>query len=182
MANARAAVKARKDQSAADAESLAQSSSYYLSFFGHSKAVRIAQAIVDTYAAATRALADLGPIAGPIMAGVMIAAGLANVANIRKQEVGFDDPFNDMLAEKLGRKSAADFVRYFGMGFQGGMMGGGNGPVTNNSYTTVNRGFTLTGGIHSHSIIGASSTEQLKQLNRRLIDMNRLEARTRIGG
>jgi len=50
------------------------------------KAAAIAGSIVDTYRAATKALAELGPIAGPFAAAAMVAAGIANVQNIRAQQ------------------------------------------------------------------------------------------------
>ncbi len=51
--------------------------------FGNSKALAIAQAIIDTFLGANRALAELGPF-GPPVAALIIAAGLKNVATIRK--------------------------------------------------------------------------------------------------
>jgi len=55
--------------------------------FEINKASGIANAIVSTYMAATKAL-ELGPILGPIAAGVITAAGLANVAAIASTEFG----------------------------------------------------------------------------------------------
>jgi len=167
------------DKRATDAATLAAGTASLTSFFGNNKAARIAQAIVDTYAAATRALAELGPIAGPVMAGVMIAVGLANVATIRKQEVGFDDPFNDLLAAKMGRKSAADFVRYFGIGFQNGMQGAGGGPSQTYHTHRVDRS-THYGGVSLGGFFGTNETEMLKYLNRKLIQINRHETRTKV--
>lgn len=54
--------------------------------FETGKAAAIASAIVNTYLAATKALAELGPIAGPIAAGAMLLQGFNQVANIRKQQ------------------------------------------------------------------------------------------------
>lgn len=55
------------------------------------KAMQIAQAIINTYSAATAALAPppigAGPVLGPILAGATILAGLANVAVISQQEM-----------------------------------------------------------------------------------------------
>ncbi len=51
--------------------------------FGLQKAIATAQAIIDTYSAANRALRDGGPILGPILAAIITAAGLANVAMIQ---------------------------------------------------------------------------------------------------
>lgn len=54
------------------------------------KAVAVAQTIIETYKAATAALAPppvgLGPVFGPLLAGVTMAAGMANVAQIEKQD------------------------------------------------------------------------------------------------
>ena len=54
--------------------------------FALNKAMNIAQATMQTYLAATKALAELGPIAGPVAAGVITAMGVANVAMIAKQQ------------------------------------------------------------------------------------------------
>ena len=56
-------------------------------FFEIIKVADIAQAIADTYTAATAAL-KAGPVAGPILAGIITAAGLANVAKIRATQFG----------------------------------------------------------------------------------------------
>src|SRR6266704_1947773 len=164
----------RADNAALAAESL----SAITDFFGKNKAARIARSIADTYAAATRALAEGGPFAGPVLAAVMIARGLQNVAEIEKTKLGFDDPFSDVLAQKLGRRSAADFVRNFGIGFHGGMEGGA-GSTTNNYYSTVNRGVTIPGGLHVSGVIG-DEHRVYREINRRLIEIQRLEGRTTI--
>lgn len=49
------------------------------------KAASMANAIVSTYEGATKALA-LGPFLGPVMAAIIVAAGMANVAKIKSQE------------------------------------------------------------------------------------------------
>tara|TARA_X000001316_G_C922461_1_gene37922 strand:- start:3992 stop:8710 length:4719 start_codon:yes stop_codon:yes gene_type:complete len=54
--------------------------------FEKNKKLQIANAIVSTASAAAQALAALGPIAGPILAGVITALGLAQVAIIKKQK------------------------------------------------------------------------------------------------
>lgn len=46
------------------------------------KAFSISQALINTYVAATKALAELGPILGPIAAAGVVAAGIAQVAKI----------------------------------------------------------------------------------------------------
>ncbi|KKN39090.1 hypothetical protein LCGC14_0746860 [marine sediment metagenome] len=50
------------------------------------KALAIAEASINTWVAATRALATLGPILGPIAAAGMIAAGFARVAQIQAMQ------------------------------------------------------------------------------------------------
>jgi hypothetical protein len=61
------------------------------------KAAAIAQAIINTYQAATAAYASLagipvvGPALGAAAAGAAVVAGLANVAQIRAQPTGFKD-------------------------------------------------------------------------------------------
>lgn len=52
------------------------------------KAASITQAVINTYEGATKALAQ-GGIYGAAMAAVVVANGLAQVANIRSQQVGF---------------------------------------------------------------------------------------------
>lgn len=54
--------------------------------FEAGKVAAIAGSIIDTYRAATKALAELGPIAGPFAAAAMVAAGMANVQSIRSQQ------------------------------------------------------------------------------------------------
>lgn len=56
--------------------------------FETGKAAAISSAIVNTYLAATKALAELGPIAGPIAATGMLLQGFNQVSNIRKQQFG----------------------------------------------------------------------------------------------
>jgi hypothetical protein len=55
-------------------------------FFELAKAAAVAQAIINTYLAATKALAEGGPFAGPVLAGLMIATGMAQVAKIVAQK------------------------------------------------------------------------------------------------
>lgn len=60
--------------------------------FAIGKAAAIAQAIVQTYAAANKALAEGGTFLGPVLAAVAIATGLANVAQIRAQHLATGGP------------------------------------------------------------------------------------------
>jgi hypothetical protein len=53
--------------------------------FGKNKAVNIASAVMDTYAGATKALAAYPPPLSFAFAAATVAAGLAQVANIKAQ-------------------------------------------------------------------------------------------------
>jgi len=99
--------------------------------FGESKSLMIAQAIVDTYAAANRALATLPPPFSYAAATLAVAMGMANVKRIKsiEKESGgggkgggkgeaFDDPVNDEKAFKFGRKSVVDFIQHTSRGHQ----------------------------------------------------------------
>ena len=63
---------------------LSQVSSTLGTMFEDSKAVAIAQALINTYQGVTKALASYPPPIAQAMAGLQLAAGLAQVANIRK--------------------------------------------------------------------------------------------------
>jgi hypothetical protein len=63
---------------------LSQVSSTLGAIFQDSKAVAIAQALINTYQGVTKALASYPPPIAQAMAGLQLAAGLAQVANIRK--------------------------------------------------------------------------------------------------
>lgn len=93
--------------------------------FGNSKGFAIAEAIMNTYQGATRALKDYPQPYASIVAALTIAAGMKQVAEIRKQQPtegkGFDDPANDRLAYLGGRKWATDLVAMVGRGFQEGV-------------------------------------------------------------
>lgn len=104
--------------------------------FGASKELSIAQAIINTYEGATKALAQ-GGIYGAVLAAIVIAAGLVQVANIESQEApatgsisgkGFDDPGNDFASYVGGQRWARDMVDHF----SAGAMAGFNSQVTTN--------------------------------------------------
>jgi hypothetical protein len=175
----------RKDKletNALEGEIAAQGLAAASALFGGNKALAIAAAIADTYAGANKALAQFGAF-GPAMAAVVIATGLANVQQIRKaQPVGFDDPFNDALANKLGRKSAGDFVHYFGEGFRSGMWGamgpGGNSTTVNNHYNSG----TSVQKMVMPGYLGAGRTEFWKHAKREMERVGgRLDDRTKVG-
>ncbi|WP_422463923.1 hypothetical protein [Endozoicomonas sp. ALB115] len=58
---------------------------------GAYKVMAITQATIATYLAATKALAELGPIAGPVAAGAITGLGLANVAMIASAKDGWSN-------------------------------------------------------------------------------------------
>lgn len=62
----------------------AQSEQARISFAGQ-KAFAAARATIETYAGASKALAEGGPYLGPVLAGIITAAGLVNVATILAQ-------------------------------------------------------------------------------------------------
>ena len=65
-------------------DALASSVSGNLStIFGDTKAVAVATALINTYQGVTKALADYPPPVSFAMAGIQLAAGMAQVANIR---------------------------------------------------------------------------------------------------
>jgi hypothetical protein len=154
----------------------AQATTAFAGIFGQNKAINIAAALIDTYAAANKALNQYpGPPYTIPFAALAVAAGLANVARIKEAEVGFDDPFSDLIARKLGRRSASDFVAHFGGGFREGM---GGGAVTNNYVrNTTNRGTSIQ-NFNATGLFGANRTQVMKALKRELIVADRLEART----
>lgn len=170
--------RASREKRADQAAQTAASASYYLSFFTQNRAVRIAQAIADTYAAATRALAEFPFPANTVIAGIMVAAGLKNVSEIRKAEVGFDDPVNDMLAQRLGRKFATDVLQHINAGFGGGLrdLSGRGGNVVNQ--TTINRGMTMN--VTANGVIG-SRTAFRSFLEREMTLAERSRRRKTIG-
>lgn len=89
--------------------------------FGQSKELSVAKAIVDTYVAANNALSQGDSYTGAVRAAIAIAMGLMNVNKIlsapepdtKETKVpSFDDPVNDALARRAGRKSAIDLVNH----------------------------------------------------------------------
>jgi hypothetical protein len=174
-----------KDTRAFNAEMVATGTAGLTTLFGKNKVARIAQAIADTYAAANVALATPAPWPAPaIFAALAIATGLANVASIRKQEVGFDNPVSDLMAERLGVKFAEDFIRHVQAGFDGrvgGLAGGGGGGgVVHNSYRYDNS--TQIGTFRADGYFATSKTQLLTKLERDLRVIRRREARGTIGG
>jgi hypothetical protein len=102
--------------------------------FGIGKEIAIANAIVNTYEGATKALAQ-GGILGEVMAAIVIATGLAEIATIASTNPGttastgastasagggFDDPSHDFQAYVGGQKWARDMVDQYSAGAAAG--------------------------------------------------------------
>ena len=87
------------------ADAMAQTANMAVSVFGKNKALAIAAAIADTYAAANKALASGAPPWNFVMMALTIAMGIKNVQSIRaaSPEGGFDDPGNDAIVNEAFR-------------------------------------------------------------------------------
>lgn len=140
--------------------------------FGQSKELSIAQAIISTYEGATKALAQ-GGIYGAVLAAIVIAAGLAQVAKIESTEpattgvttagAGFDDPSNDAAARQGGRRWANDMIREFTTGVSAGWSEGMRGSSVNNDNRRTYNVTYSSGGPQD-----PTSVESLKRLVRNL--------------
>ena len=105
-------------QTAAAVVSLAQS------LFGESKALAIAETIINSLAAAVAAFKGALQQGAPywvaaILAASALAYGFAQVRQIEatdKKKEAFDVPAHDEMAYRMGRKSIQDFVRHTGEG------------------------------------------------------------------
>jgi hypothetical protein len=141
--------------------------------FGQSKELSIAQAVISTYEGATKALAQ-GGIYGAVLAAIVIAAGLAQVAKIESTEPatsggisgGFDDPANDRMAYMTGRRWAKDVVDQLSGGWQEGLAGS---RVSNTTHVDNSRRTTINANIQDPGNI-----ESVKKLIRtiRMVDTN----------
>jgi hypothetical protein len=84
-------------------------------FLALSKAAAVAEAMINAHLAATRALAEGGPYAGPILAGVIYAQALAHVAAMTAQTVqgGVVEGFSptDRADNVVARLTAGEFVQ-----------------------------------------------------------------------
>jgi len=97
-------------------------------FFGKSKSLAIALALMDTAAAVVKALASVPWPLNILAAAATAAQGYANVQKIRDTKVGggggaqgFDDPNNDSAAIAAGRRWAHDWVAKTSLGFTDGL-------------------------------------------------------------
>jgi hypothetical protein len=169
----------KDEESIRDAKFATANASFELlgAMFGKNKATAIAQAIMNTYEGATKAIAQ-GGVAGPALAAAVVVSGLAQVAQIEKQKSGFDDPVNDLLARDFGRKWAADFTREVGVGFASGLRDGtsGRGTVINQK-TSIDRGTHI--GTANFNGLSGTPNQALLDFERRRIRVARVENRTR---
>lgn len=147
------------------------------SVFGDSKEIAIAQAIINTYEGATKALSQ-GGIYGAALAAIVIAAGLAQVAKIESTSpgstssatggTGFDDMGNDSAASAGGRRWARDMVRRWEhgaqAGFNEGVMGGGGSQVS----STVDNRQTSNFSVVMPGIVSPQMVRATKGLYRSL--------------
>jgi hypothetical protein len=124
--------------------------------FNIQKAANISQAIMDTYAGATRALKDFPAPFSYAVAGATLASGLARVASIKSQT------FGGASAAAGGSAASGGVAAASGMAAQGG--GGGGG---------MNQSITVQ-GIGADSLFSGDSVRTLID---RLIDAQRNGAR-----
>lgn len=146
-------------------------------YFGMSKEFALAEAVINTYEGATKALAQ-GGIYGPILAAIVIAAGMAQVATIASTEPagasvgptgkGFDDPSNDRAAYLGGRRWAADMIGEFTKGVSRGWSEGMAVSRSGAQTTTVNNSRTVNVHMHGAGLIDPTNTQMLKTLKRNL--------------
>ena len=152
--------------------------------FGIGKEIAIAEAVINTYAGAAKALSQ-GGIYGAILAALVIAVGLEDIAQIASQSAptssaisagtiqsvsgspaGFDDPSNDQAAYVGGAKWAKDMIGKFSGGAsaavsQGWAGGMGAGSTTNNTSKVTNN-------FHIGGNVNPNDREFMKQLVRKL--------------
>lgn len=160
--------------------------------FGRNKATAIATVIIDTIQAAMKAIAELGPIAGPIVAGIFTALGAVQIAKIASTNIGsgsagggtqpqhnpsrghgFDDQAHDAMAKMGGRRWAEDWVRLTGQGFRERLQETIRvaSPVTNNTNETNSYSYDQrqesTTEVHVHGNVYGGE-RGMRQLHRKL--------------
>lgn len=167
-----------------EAQVASQSLSLAADVFGGNKEIAIAEAVINTAAAAVKALANGGGWpAGALMMALTIASGLAEIAVITSSSaptmpgisadsvqvasgVGFDDPSNDQAAYLGGRKWAGDMIGKFTGGASSvsqGWAGGMGGSTTNNNSSSHVTNINVAGGL-----LNPSDRESMKQFGRKL--------------
>ena len=144
--------------------------------FGDSKELAIASAIINTYEGASKALAQ-GGIYGPVLAAIVIATGLAQVAKITSTEPsrgdatrgqGFDNPNSDAAARLGGRRWAADMIGEFTGGVREGWAAGMMGSARGGNTTNYDQRRTYNVHLHGAGLIDPSNQQMLLQLKRNL--------------
>jgi hypothetical protein len=144
--------------------------------FGKNKAVSVAQATISTYEGAAKALAQ-GGIYGSILAAIVIALGLVQVAKIVSTEPetgggkGFDNPANDQAAYWGGRKWARDEIAKFSSGASAGMAGYAAGMGGGSSHTDNRRTYNVH--LHGVGLFDPSNQSQMRRLWRGFQSMDR---------
>lgn len=156
--------------------------------FGESKALAIAAAIINTWGAVNAALNSGIPFPGNvILAGLMAATGLANVAKIRSTNIGdsssggdgaslggggFDDPVNDRLARVGGRRWAMDLINNVDRGFNEGLAGAPDQPDDDPTRDRDEPPIVINGNVYGGRV-------GLRQLSRDIQRATRTDSRTR---
>lgn len=147
--------------------------------FGESKELAIAQAIISTYQGAAGALAmtPWSPY-NFVLAGLVIATGLAQVAKIVSTEPsgggdatrgqGFDNPSSDAAARLGGRRWAADMIGEFTGGVREGWAAGMMGSARGGNTTNYDQRRTYNVHLHGAGLIDPSNQQMLLQLKRNL--------------
>lgn len=145
--------------------------------FGESKALAVADAVINTWAGAARALKDWPAPYSYVIAAATVAAGLAQVAKIQSTQPstggkGFDDPGNDRAAFLGGRRWAADMIGEFtsgvSAGWASGMSGrGGSSNVTYDNRSTMNLHMNVAG------FLDPSDTNAMAKFARNLAVVNK---------
>jgi hypothetical protein len=124
------AIEERKNQQTKQSQNAAMASvkTGLMALFGESKAVRVAMAIADTFAGATRALAEHPAPYSYIVAAGIVAAGLANVKSILSAKPGGGGGASASGGAAAGAAAAAkepDRTQTFSFNIQNDSMGFG---------------------------------------------------------
>lgn len=140
--------------------------------FGDSKAIAIADAGVNTWIGASRALKDYPYPYSAIVAALVIATGFAQVTKIASTNPttsgqGFDDPRNDRAAYIGGRRWAADMIGEFTKGVSSGWASG-MGAGAGGSSTTYDNRRTFNVHMHGAGLIDPNNVQMMKQFKRTL--------------
>lgn len=157
-----------------------QAAAVFLGLFTKNKAINVAAALTDTFAAADKALNNPpGPPWTIPFAALAVATGLANVKRIESTNVGFDNPFADQVAATMGRRSAEDFAKHFGGMFSAALPGAMAQQITQHHYHT-NNDYSVHRHIGTVNGVLGSRTEFRKWFEREDIRALRVRNRTSI--